>query len=122
MMIVGYLSGGCREVKVAFHTRIPRGGGGRGKLGNMSSGSKLTCHNCADRGGREKKEIKKRGRLLLRFKHLPSRISLHHLCHHSLPGPSSPRHSPHSEGNKTAYHDDKGDRSYKTPYEMIVHT
>lgn len=113
---------GCKKVKVPFQTRIPGGGEDRGKLGNISSGSKLTCHNCADRGEREKKYIKKSGRLFLRFKHLPSRISLHHLFHHRLSGPSSLCHSHHSKGNKTAYHDDKGDRSYKTPYEMIVHT
>lgn len=62
---------------------------------------------------------KKSGWLFLRFKHLTSSISRLHL---SLSGPSSLCQSQHSKRNKTAYHDDKGDGSYKTPYEMIVHT
>lgn len=57
IMILWYFSGVAKrleEVEVPFQTWILRGGEDRSKLGNMSSGSKLTCHNCADRGEREK--------------------------------------------------------------------
>lgn len=55
------------------------------------------------------------------FKPLASSIALLHL---SLTGFSSLCQSQDSRiqrGIKTAYHDDKGDGSYKTPYEVVVH-
>lgn len=77
--------------------------------------AKLTCHR---RGHLEQKPCW----VFLQFNHLTSFIFLQHLFHLAPSVPSSLCQSQYSKQNKTAYHDDKGDRSYKAPYEMIIHT
>lgn len=58
--------------------------------------------------------------VFLQFNHPTGFIRPYHLSSPTL-GPFS-RSQHLKKKNKTAYHDDEGDRSYKTPYEVIVHT
>lgn len=110
------------RLKYTIESRSLSGGERQGGLWDATGsilGEKINLSTL--RQLRSEKKVKRSG-LFLQFKHLVPSITLLHLFHLSLSGPSSLCQSWHSERNKTAYHDDKGDRSYKTPYEMIVHT
>lgn len=104
------------KYRYSIKSRSLSGDERQGELSDASKsvfGAKLTCHHRGDWGA----EIR------LTF---PSVQPSHflYLSPSSLSSsvPSSLCQSRYSKKNKTAYHDDKGDRSYKAPYEMIVHT